>query len=138
MAGQRTAIADAKMYYGTAGSTASTLLDTVGDVTYGAKKAEAVMQSRASRFKMSKATLVEIDIDFTIDDVAGDTKLAALITAYQAHTPLAFLVKDATDGTGIDADFELIGMNREEKLDGGIQYKFAIKPTYVSRYPAFV
>ena len=45
---------DAKLYYGPAGSRASTLINTVGDVTLSLKKGETKISSRASRWALTK------------------------------------------------------------------------------------
>jgi hypothetical protein len=41
---------------------------------------------------------------------------------------------NAASLSGLDADFEVLGADRDEKLEDAIKYKFTIKPTYVSRY----
>lgn len=128
---------DAKLYYGTAGSTANTLINTVGDVNVSLKKSETKISSRASRWALFKGALKEAEISFDVTDDSDNTALAALVAAFMNDTPLAFLVKDAVDGSGLDADFEVLGADRDEKLEEAIKYKFTIKPTYVSRYPAW-
>jgi hypothetical protein len=52
--------------------------------------------------------------------------------------PLAFLIKDATDGHGIDGDFEVFGCDREEKLEDAIVYKVSIKPCPSTRDVSWV
>jgi hypothetical protein len=128
---------DAKLYYGTAGATAATLINTVGDVTVSLKKSETKISSRASRWALTKGALKEADISFEVVDDSTDGSMQAILTAFMSDTPMAFFVKDAIDGYGLDADFEIIGADRDEKLEDAIKYKFTIKPTYVSRYPAW-
>jgi hypothetical protein len=128
---------DAKLYYGSAGSTANTLLNTVGDVTLSLKKSETKISSRASRWALFKGALKEAEISFEVVDDSGDTALATILTAFMGDTPMAFLIKDAVDGSGLDADFEVLGADRDEKLEDAVKYKFTIKPTFVSRYPAW-
>jgi hypothetical protein len=128
---------DAKLYYGTAGSPAATLLSTVGDVTLSLKKSETKISSRASRWALVKGALKEAEISFEVVDDSADGAMEAILTAFMSDTPMAFFVKDAADGHGLDADFEIIGADRDEKLEDAIKYKFTIKPTYVSRYPAW-
>ncbi len=129
---------DAKLYYGPAGSRASTLINTVGDVTLSLKKGETKISSRASRWALTKGALKEADISFEVIDDSSDGAMTAILSAFMSDTPLAFYVKDAADGHGLDADFEILGADRDEKLEDAIKYKFTIKPTYVSRYPAWV
>ncbi len=128
---------DAKLYYGTAGATAATLLNTVGDVTLSLKKSETKISSRASRWALVKGALKEAEISFEVVDDSADGAMQAILTAFMSDTPMAFFVKDAIDGHGLDADFEIIGADRDEKLEDAIKYKFTVKPTYVSRYPAW-
>jgi hypothetical protein len=128
---------DAKLYYGTAGNTAATLINTVGDVTLSLKKSETKISSRASRWALVKGALKEAEISFEVVDDSTDGSMQAILTAFMSDTPMAFFVKDAADGHGLDADFEIIGADRDEKLEDAIKYKFTIKPTYVSRYPAW-
>lgn len=129
---------DAKLYYGTAGSSAATELKTAQDCTLKLKKGEAKISSRASYWALVKGTLKEAEFDFTVIDDSTDTACNDLVTAWINNTPKAFLIKDAVDGHGIDADFEIIGCDRNEKLEDAVAYNFTIKPTYVSRYPAWV
>jgi hypothetical protein len=128
---------DAKLYYGAAGSTANTLLSTVGDVTVSLKKSETKISSRASRWALFKGALKEAEISFEVVDDSANSALGTLLGAFMGDTPMAFLVKDAVDGSGLDADFEILGADRDEKLEDAIKYKFTIKPTYVSRYPSW-
>lgn len=128
---------DAKLYYGSAGNTASTLLKTVGDVTVSLKKSETKISSRASRWALFKGALKEADISFEVVDDSSDGALGALLAAFMSDSPMAFLVKDAVDGSGLDADFEVLAADRDEKLEDAIKYKFTIKPTYVNRYPTW-
>ncbi len=128
---------DAKLYHGPAGSTANTVLNTVGDVTLSLKKSETKISSRASRWALFKGALKEAEISFEVVDDSGDNALETILGAFMSDTPLAFLIKDAVDGGGLDADFEVLGADRDEKLEDAIKYKFTIKPTYVSRYPTW-
>ena len=128
---------DAKLYYGPAGSTASILINTVGDVTLSLKKSETKISSRASRWALVKGALKEAEISFEVVDDSTDGSMQAILAAFMGDTPLAFFVKDAADGHGLDADFEITGADRDEKLEDAIKYKFTIKPTYVSRYPTW-
>ena len=128
---------DAKLYHGPAGNTATTLLTTVGDVTVSLKKSETKISSRASRWALFKGALKEAEISFEVVDDSSSTALGTILNAFMSDTPLAFLIKDAVDGSGLDADFEVLGADRDEKLEDAIKYKFTIKPTYVSRYPTW-
>lgn len=128
---------DAKLYRGAAGTTANTEVNTCKDVSLKIKKGEAKISSRASRWALVKGALkeAEFDIEFTSD--SSDVHLQALITAFITDTPLAFKIADKVSGEGMDADFEILEMDDEQKLDEAVTIKFTVKPTYVSRYPTW-
>jgi hypothetical protein len=125
---QRMSLVDAKLYYGPAGSTAGTLITNVKDLSLKMKKGEAKVDSRASRYSKKKGSLKEIEVEWDMNDDSSDTALAAIIAAFIGDTPLAFLIKDASDGHGIDGDFEVFGCDRDEKLEDAVVYKINIKP----------
>jgi hypothetical protein len=131
--GQRMSLIDAKLYYGTAGSTAGTLIANVKDLSLKMKKGEAKVDSRASRWSKKKGSLKEIEVEWEMNDDSADTALTAIINAFINDTPLAFFIKDASDGHGIDGDFEVFGCDREEKLEDAVVYKINIKPCPSSR-----
>ena len=124
----RMSIIDAKLYYGPAGSTATTLVTNVKDLSLKMKKGEAKANSRASRWAKTRGSLKEAEIEWEMNDEPTDTALAAIIAAFINDTPLAFFVKDAADGHGIDGDFEVFTCDRDEKLEEGLVYKISIKP----------
>ncbi len=128
---------DAKLYRGVAGSKAATEVNTCIDVSLKIKKGEAKISSRASRWALVKAALKEAEFDVNFASDADDTHLQALITAFISDTPLAFYIADKAGGKGLDADFEIVSMDDDQKLDEGVGIKFTVKPTYVSRYPAW-
>jgi hypothetical protein len=130
---QRMSLIDAKLYYGTAGSTAATLIVNVKDLSLKMKKGEAKVDSRASRWSKKKGSLKEIEVEWEMNDDSADTALTAIINAFINDTPLAFFIKDASDGHGIDGDFEVFGCDREEKLEDAVVYKINIKPCPSSR-----
>ena len=101
----RMSLTDAKLYYGAAGATASTLVTNVKDLSLKLKKGEAKTNSRASTWAKQKGSLKEAEIEWEMNDDSADTALTAFISAFINSTPLAFLVKDATDGHGLDARF---------------------------------
>ena len=45
--------------------------------------------------------------------------------------------KQLADQGDVRERFEVLGADRDEKLEDAIKYKFTIKPTYVSRYPTW-
>lgn len=124
----RMSLTDAKLYYGAAGATAGTLVTNVKDLSLKMKKGEAKADSRASTWSKKKGSLKEAEIEWEMNDDSADTALSAFIAAFINSTALAFLIKDASDGHGLDGDFEVFTCEREEKLEEGIVYKIGIKP----------
>ncbi len=128
---------DAKLYRGTAGSTATTEVNTCKDVSLKVKKGEAKISSRASRWALVKGALKEAEFDVEFNSDANDVHLQAIISAFVSDTPLAFKIADKANGQGMDADFEIMEMDDEQKLEEGVTIKFTIKPTFVNRYPTW-
>jgi hypothetical protein len=128
---------DAKLYRGPAGSTATTEVNTCKDVSLKVKKGEAKISSRASRWALVKGALKEAEFDVEFNSDANDPHLQAIIVAFVSDTPLAFKIADKVNGQGMDADFEIMEMDDEQKLEEGVTIKFTIKPTFVNRYPAW-
>jgi hypothetical protein len=128
---------DAKLYRGTAGSTATIEVNTVKDVSVSIKKGEAKISSRASRWALVKGALKEAELSVEFNSDATDLHLQALIEAFVGDVPIALYITPREGGEGLDADFEVMSMDDDEKLEEGVVYKFSIKPTYVSRYPSW-
>jgi hypothetical protein len=128
---------DAKLFRGVAGSKANTECNTCIDVSLKIKKGEAKISSRASKWALVKGALKEAEFDVNFTSDSNDVHLQALITAFVSDTPLAFYIADKAGGPGLDADFEILEMDDDQKLEEGVGIKFTIKPTYVSRYPAW-
>ena len=128
---------DAKLYRGAAGSTATIEVDTCKDVSLKIKKSEAKISSRASRWALVKGALKEAEFDVEFNSDANDAHLQALISAFMTDTPVAFKIADKASGQGMDADFEIMSMDDDQKLEDTVIIKFTIKPTYVTRYPTW-
>ncbi len=128
---------DAKLLRGSAGSTATTEVKTCKDVSLKMKKGEAKISSRASRWALVKGTLKEAEFTVSFDSDSGDIHLQALISAFVSDTPLAFKIADKQSGHGLDADFEIVSMDDDQKLEEQVTISFTIKPTFVSRYPTW-
>lgn len=128
---------DAKLLRGPAGSTATTEVKTCKDVSLKMKKSEAKISSRASRWALVKGALKEAEFTVSFDSDSTDLHLQALIAAFIGDTPLAFKIADKQSGQGLDADFEILSMDDDQKLEEQVTINFTIKPTFVSRYPTW-
>jgi len=128
---------DAKLYRGGAGSTATTEVTTCKDVSLKIKKSEAKISSRASRWTLVKGALKEAEFTLTFDSDSEDVHLQAIISAFISDTPLAFKIADKLNGQGLDADFEILSMDDDQKLEEAVGISFTIKPTFHTRYPSW-
>lgn len=131
------------MYYGVAGSTASTLVENVKDVTLNLTKGEADVTTRGNAgWKATLGTLRDGSVDFDIVWDSEDPFFAALFAAWVSTTPVAvaLLVLDdtiANAGQGLDADFSVINLTRTENLADAVMATVSVKPTYSTRAPAW-
>ena len=111
---------NAKLYRGTAGTTASTEVKNVKDLTVTLESGEADVTTRATQgWKASVATLKEASLEFTILYDTADTDFNAFQAAYFSNTPLALYVSDggSTTEKGLDADFTITGFSVEQNLE---------------------
>ncbi len=131
---------DCKIYHGTAGSTAATLLQYVRDATTNNGTVEADVSVRGYDDRLTDVTKLDRSITFDLLYVPADTGWQALNTAYQTRAAIALLILDGLKATigsrGVDADFKITNFTRGESLDGKVIYSVTAKPTLSSRAPA--
>jgi len=129
---------DAKLYYGTAGSTADTLINNVKDVTLSLTKGEADVTTRgADGWRLNVGTLKEGTVDFSMVWDTDDAAFNAIKDAYFDDTAIALLVLDAVGGSGLDADFSVVNFTRNEGLEDALTVDVSVKPTYSTRAPSW-
>jgi hypothetical protein len=127
-----------KAYFGTAGTTASTLMPDVTSVTINLEKAEADVTTRGNNgWKATVGTLKDGSCEFEMMWDTGDEGFAAVKDAYFNDTNIALAFLDGADGEGLDADFSITNFSREEPLDGAVKAKVTAKPTYSTRAPTW-
>ena len=130
-----------KLYYGTAGSTAATLVDNVRDLTLNLETGESDVTTRGNDgWVATVATLKNGTVDCTIVWDTEDDFFEAVQTAYFGASAIALLVLDgaAATGTGLDADFTVTNFTRNEQLTEAVTAQVTFKPTYSTRAPAWV
>jgi predicted secreted protein len=129
----------AKLYHGAAGATATTELTNVKDVTLNLEKGEADITTRASNgWRATVATLKNGSVEFTMSWDPDDTGFTAIKNAYFNDDAIALAVLDGEGGSGLDADFSVTNFTRNEPLEEAITVNVTVKPTYVTRAPAWV
>ena len=99
------------LYYGTAGSTATTLLENVRDITLNleVERGDTTVRgdSTSIPIKTEDVTLLTVGLEFTMINDITDTELALMMTAAAAGTGVALRGKDYASGKGPDSDFTL-------------------------------
>jgi len=128
-----------KAYYGTAGSTASTELTNVRDVTINLETGEADVTTRGnSGWRATAATLKEGSVEFEmIWQDGGDAGFTAIETAWTNATAIALAFLDGAGGSGLDADFTITNFSRSEPLEDAVKVSVTAKPTYSTRAPSW-
>ena len=130
---------EAKIYHGTAGTTATTELTNVKDVTLNLETGEADVTTRGnSGWRATVGTLKDGSVEFEMVWDSDDTGFAAIKNAYFNNTPIALAILDYENGEGLDADFSITNFSRNEPLEEAITVSVTAKPTYSTRAPAWV
>lgn len=119
------------LYYGTAGSTAATLLTNCQDIKFDldVERGNTTVRgtSTSPPVKTSSVTALVVGIEWTMINDITDTALAALKTAVGAGAGVALRGKDYTSGKGPDADFTL-KMSNPWPLEGEQAITFTAEP----------
>lgn len=119
---------DAKLYYGTAGQSASNEMTNVRDVTVTAEAGEADVTTRAnSGWRATVATLRECTIEFEMVWDPGDAGFAAVKAAYLNSGLIALKALDKADGTGVDGDFGITSFTQNQPLEEAITVSVTAK-----------
>jgi hypothetical protein len=130
---------DAKLYYGTAGTTAASIINNVKDVTLNLSTQETDVTTRGNGgWVATQATLKEGSLDFSMIWDTDDAAFTAIQTAFFANNSIAFLVLDEESGQGLDADFSITNFTRNEALTDAITVDVTAKPAYSTRAPEWV
>ena len=126
---------DAKLLRGAAGSTGSTEVKNVKDLTLNLESGEADVTTRATKgWRATVATLKDASLEFGILYDTEDSDFQAFSDAYFNNTPLALFVTDGK-GNGLDADFSITGFSVEQPLEEALSVSVTAKPTASTRAP---
>ena len=122
---------DCKLYRGTAGTSAATLMKNVKDVTVSLESGEADITTRAANgWRVSKATLKEGSLEFVMNYDTEDADMLAIQQAYFNNTAIALFASDG-DGSGLDADFSITSFSIEQPLEEAMTVSVTAKPTNI-------
>jgi hypothetical protein len=131
---------DGKAYYGAAGSTPSTELDSAAKVSLKITLAEGQFPSRATAFELSDVATLKPEVEITIKNATRNaTAIGFFWTKATTRAAFALKVLDAATGSrGMDADWIITSFNNEQDYETPQDWVFTMKPTYVTRYPQFI
>lgn len=128
---------NAKLFRGTAGTTANTLVEKIKDVTLTLESGEADVTTRATNgWRASAATLKDASLEFELQYDTEDEDYQAFASAYFSNTAIALFVSDGA-GVGLDADFSILSFTINQPLEEAMTVSVSAKPTATTRAPAW-
>jgi phage head maturation protease len=119
---------EGKLYWGAAGSTASTELKIVRDVSYKLEATQADISDRNSIIDLVDVGGVKFSLEFEVNNQDSDGFVAAVRAAAIAGTAVAFRTRDKTSGWGVDGDF-IVGTDESQPLRDAQRIKVTAAPT---------
>jgi len=126
------------IYYGAAGSTASTALTNTRDVsiTLDSEDGDTTVRGDGSSppIETTRVTKLKWSCEFTMLMKTADAELEALQVAAAAGNPVALRMKDHSSGKGFDGDVTLTCRDGKP-LNGEQTKQFTAKPNGESRTP---
>ena len=129
---------NAKLLRGAAGSTGSTEVKNVKDLTLNLESGEADVTTRATGgWRATAGTLKEASLEFGILYDTEDADFQAFQAAYFSNTPIALFITDGA-GSGLDADWSITAFTVEQPLEEAVSVSITAKPTASTRAPAWV
>lgn len=126
------------LYYGAAGSTASTQITNRRDVNINTEteKGDTTTAGAGSSVPIgtSRVSRVNISIEWTMLEDASDTTLEALKVAAAAGSPVALRTKDYAAGKGFDGDV-VLDVRKGLPIAGEQTVQFTATPCDDNRAP---
>lgn len=119
---------EGKLYWGTAGSTATTELTIARDVSYRFENDEADISDRGSIINLHDVGGVSFSLEFEVNNQSTDSFISALRTAVVAGNAIAFATEDATSGYGVDGDF-IVSDDEQQPLRDAQRIRVTCRPT---------
>jgi predicted secreted protein len=127
-----------KAYYGAAGVTATNEMTNVRDVKINLEKGEADVTTRgANGWRQFIGTLKAGSVEFEMLWNSADSGFAAIQSAYFNDTAIALKFLDEYS-EGLDGDFEIMNLSRDESLEEAVKASVTAKLTYSTRAPAWL
>jgi hypothetical protein len=119
---------EGKLYWGAAGSTASTELTIARDVSYKFENTEADVSDRSSIIDLVDVAGVKFSLEFEVNNQDTNAFVAAARAATIAGTAMAFRTRDKTAGWGVDGDF-VVAVDESQPLRDAQRIKITGGPT---------
>ena len=112
---------DGKLYFGPAGTAASTEMGNVRDVTLTMEAGTADVTTRANfGWRATAPTLRECTCEFEMIWSATDAGFTAVKNAFLSSSLIALKILDKLGGQGPDGDFAITSFSRKEALEEAI------------------
>lgn len=122
---------EAKLLYGTAGTTGATEATNVKDVSLSLEAGSADITTRAAQgWRVKKATLKEGSLEFEMNYDPEDTLCSTVMSNFMTGSAMAFFVTDG-NSKGLDADFTLTNCSIEQPLEEAITVSVTAEPTNI-------
>jgi len=119
---------NAKLYHGTAGTTAATELSNCRNVTLNLEAGEADVTTRANGgWRATAPTLRECSVEFEMVWDPTCAGLNAIKTAFLTGGLIALKILDKANGQGPDGDFAITSFPRSEELEEAITVSVTAK-----------
>lgn len=119
---------EGKLYWGAAGSTASTELAIARDVSYKFENVEVDISDRSSIINLFDVGGINFSLEFEVNNKQGHAFIVAMRAAIDDGTAMAFRTRDYSSGYGVDGDF-IFSDDETQPLRDAQRLKISCKPT---------
>jgi hypothetical protein len=119
---------EGKLYWGAAGSTASTELKIARDVSYRFENVEADISDRNSIIDLFDVAGIGFSLEFEVNNQDTDAFIAEARAAIILGNAMAFRTRDKTSGWGVDGDF-ILSDDEGQPLRDAQRLRFTCRPT---------
>lgn len=119
---------EGELYWGSAGSTATTELTIARDVSYKFDSTQADVSDRSSIIDLVDVAGIAFSLEFEVNNQDTNAFIAALRAAVIAGTAMAFATKDKDSGWGVDGDF-VVSVDESQALRDAQRIKITAAPT---------
>ncbi|MBT9156653.1 MAG: hypothetical protein DDT37_01641 [Firmicutes bacterium] len=133
---QRTGL-NGPFFYGPAGVTATTRTMNVSEVVLTLGKRTVEWLRRGQQWVATKPVASEASLDFKVWDLTGSGIVANLLDSYLRDRRIALFATTELSGNGLDADFYVVQMDRDEGNENLVQYTVKAVPTDEQRVPVW-